>query len=108
MTDVSSFRPILNEVDLGLLDVAFEHSELAGAEIPETVLIAVGTIVRAHRMQAADEAGSLVRAELEPPLDRVRRLHSQNEDSILAPGRWCPACGHETPCPTTRALNGAL
>lgn len=47
------------------------------------------------------------RAELEPPIDRVRRLHSQDDD-YLRPGRWCPACGYETPCPTIRALNGAL
>lgn len=44
--------------------------------------------------------------ELAPAVDRVRRLHSQNEASILAPGKWCPACGQETPCPTIRALKG--
>lgn len=44
-------------------------------------------------------------AELEPAVDRVRRLHSQ-DTSVLAAGEWCPGCGHEEPCPTTRALNG--
>lgn len=42
-------------------------------------------------------------AELEAAIDRVCRLHAQ-DDSLLAPGRWCPACGNETPCPTIRAL----
>lgn len=41
--------------------------------------------------------------ELEAALDRVRRLHSQPAD-YLAPGRWCPSCGEEEPCPTIRAL----
>ena len=44
-------------------------------------------------------------AELEAVVDRVRHLHSQ-DDSLLEPGRWCPGCGYEVPCPTIRALNG--
>ncbi len=44
--------------------------------------------------------------ELEAAVDRVRHLHSQNS-TILAPGKWCPGCGYEVPCPTIRALNGA-
>lgn len=101
MTDVSSFRPVLTQTDLDLLDQAF-----AAAPIPEEVLVAVAAIARGHRWDAADEAARQVRAELEPPIDRVRRLHSQTEDLLLTPGRWCPACGHETPCPTIRALRG--
>lgn len=42
--------------------------------------------------------------ELEAAVDRVRYRHSQHEDPILAPGRWCPACGREAPCPTLRDL----
>lgn len=42
--------------------------------------------------------------ELEAAVDRVRRLHGQY--GPLAPGRWCPGCGEDTPCSTVRALNG--
>lgn len=52
------------------------------------------------------QAVQRVRAELEPAIDAVRRLHTQ-DDSLLTPGKWCPSCGHETPCPTIRALNEA-
>lgn len=44
-------------------------------------------------------------AELEAAIDRVRRLHSQ-DDGYLAPGKWCPGCGEVAPCSTVRALNG--
>lgn len=44
--------------------------------------------------------------ELEAAIDRVRRLHGQYTAFGLAPGKWCPACGDEEPCPTIRALNG--
>lgn len=90
---------ILNDVDRGILELALENG---AAENREVLHAAVGVIVRAHRMEVIDRT----RAELEPSIDRVRRLHSQSEDSILAPGRWCPACGQETPCPTIRALRG--
>lgn len=43
--------------------------------------------------------------ELEAAVDRVRRLHDQ-DDSVLARGAWCPADGQPEPCQTTRALNG--
>lgn len=44
--------------------------------------------------------------ELEAAIDRVRRLHDQYSAIGLAPGEWCPGCGHPEPCPTIRALNG--
>lgn len=44
--------------------------------------------------------------ELEAAVDRVRRLHGQFSALGLAPGEWCPGCGHPEPCPTIRALNG--
>jgi hypothetical protein len=43
--------------------------------------------------------------ELEAAVDRVRRLHDQ-DDSILARGTWCPADGEPEPCKTQRALAG--
>jgi hypothetical protein len=45
------------------------------------------------------------RTELAAAVDRVRRLHDQ-DDSILARGAWCPADGQPEPCKTIRALNG--
>lgn len=43
--------------------------------------------------------------ELEAAVDRIRRLHDQ-DDSVLARGTWCPADGEPEPCKTVRALNG--
>lgn len=67
----------------------------------------VSEIVTRNVAAAEEEATRLAEhvAELEPALDRVRRLHSQ-DDSLLEPGKWCPGCGHEEPCPTIRALKG--
>lgn len=45
------------------------------------------------------------RDELEAAVDRVRRLHDQDE-SVLARGAWCPADGQPEPCKTVQALNG--
>lgn len=43
---------------------------------------------------------------LEAAIDRVRRLHDNEQYGLLAPGRYCPGCGEEIPCRTIRALNG--
>lgn len=43
--------------------------------------------------------------EMRAATKRVRALHSQSDD-LLAPGKWCPACGEESPCSTIRALDG--
>lgn len=53
---------------------------------------------------AAAVASAVVRSELEPPIDRVRALHTQ-DTSLLEEGRWCPADGQEVPCSTIRALD---
>lgn len=45
------------------------------------------------------------RTELAAAVDRVRRLHDQ-DDSVLARGAWCPADGQPEPCKTIQALNG--
>lgn len=42
---------------------------------------------------------------LEGAVDRVRRLHDQDE-SLIARGTWCPADGQPEPCKTIQALNG--
>lgn len=82
-----------------------EPAQYAACEDVAMRVLSVVQPIRDHEIRTAITAE--VRAELEPPIDRVRRLHSHDE-SILEPGKWCPACGHETPCPTIQALNGTL
>lgn len=72
--------------------------------IPDCSPLLNGCSVPNLLRDAYDQGAHEARSELEPAIDAVRRLHTQ-DDSHLAPGKWCPSCGHETPCPTIRALN---
>lgn len=93
------------DVREGLLEVGIGGFKAHSLGLTEAQMLAV----LASAME--DLVQSIVRAraadphvlELEAAVDRVRRLHHQ-DDSLLAPGRWCPACGQETPCSTIRAL----
>lgn len=62
-----------------------------------------------HRWWGRGDRLVFVKAERDAALaavDRVRRLHGQYSSIGLAPGEWCPGCGHPEPCPTIRALGG--
>lgn len=58
--------------------------------------------VAAERDRAVTEALEDV-ADYRAAIERVQALHTQTSDIGLAPGKWCPACGQETPCQTILA-----
>jgi hypothetical protein len=79
----------------------------AGPEIGHAWIrrIAERVVDEGWRPPAAADAHT---RELEAAVDRIRAFHSQDDDGLLAPGRWCPGCGEPTPCRTIRVLNGVV
>lgn len=97
------------------MDIDVEHLRRWKEEAAEVLIgmqalgkalgLPLGTRITGTLAAEVAERLKAERDEAHAALDRARSLHSQDE-SLLLPGEWCPACGDKVPCSTIRALAG--